>query len=144
MRLYTHSASNIFSTDTKCKDKERHKKKKVLRLLDKSLIFNTGNVSNVSNFISDQYFDHESQIDLVRSKLGGPTEFIDTVEKNRMGFPDLHHQEVAIAQYDTGCFILNVTGTQTGNFFILPLLETRFLTKQLTYTGLRKLENSGA
>jgi predicted ester cyclase len=83
--------------------------------------FNTGNVSNVSDFISDQYFNRESQIDQVRGQLRGPTEFIDTVEKNRMGFPDLHHQELAIiAQDDIVVSILNVTGTQTGNFFILP------------------------
>jgi predicted ester cyclase len=83
--------------------------------------FNTGNVSNVSSFISDQYFNHESQIDPVRSQLRGPSEFIDTVEKNRMGFPDLHHQEEAIiAKDDMVVSILNVTGTQTGNFFILP------------------------
>lgn len=82
--------------------------------------FNTGNVSNVSDFISEQYFNHESQIDPVRGQLRGPTEFIDTVEKNRVGFPDLHHQELAIiAQDDMVVSILNVTGTQTGNFFIL-------------------------
>jgi len=84
--------------------------------------FNTGNVSNVSSFISDQYFNVESQIDPVRGQLRGPTEFIDTVEKNRMGFPDLHHQEEAIiAKDDMVVSVLNVTGTQTGNFFILPL-----------------------
>lgn len=58
--------------------------------------FNTGNVSNVSSFISDQYFNHESQIDPIRAQLRGPAEFIDTVEKNRIGFPDLHHKEEAI------------------------------------------------
>jgi predicted ester cyclase len=79
------------------------------------------NICNVSSFISDQYFNNESQIDPVRSQLRGPTEFVDTVEKNHMGFPDLHHQEVAIiAKNDTVVSILNVTGTQTGNFFILP------------------------
>jgi predicted ester cyclase len=83
--------------------------------------FNTGNVSNVSNFISDQYFNHESQIDPIRGQLRGPAEFVDTVERNRMGFPDLHHQEGAIiAQDDMVVSVLNVTGTQTGNFFILP------------------------
>ena len=40
--------------------------------------FNTGNVSNVSDFISEQYFNHESQIDPIRGQLRGPTEFVDT------------------------------------------------------------------
>jgi hypothetical protein len=31
--------------------------------------FNTGNVSNVSDFISEQYFNHESQIDLLEDNL---------------------------------------------------------------------------
>lgn len=83
--------------------------------------FNTGNVSNVSSFISDQYFNHESQIDPVRGQLRGPTEVIDTVENNRIAFPDLRHNEEAIiAQGDTVVSVLNVTGTHTGNFFILP------------------------
>src|SRR5687768_10238010 len=40
--------------------------------------FNTGNVSNVSDFISEQYFNRESQVDPVRGQLRGPAEFIDT------------------------------------------------------------------
>ena len=42
--------------------------------------FKTGDVSNVSRFISPQYFNHESQVDPVRGQLRGPEEFIDTVE----------------------------------------------------------------
>ena len=38
--------------------------------------FSTGDVSNVSQFISPQYFNHESQVDPVRSKLRGPEEFL--------------------------------------------------------------------
>jgi nogalonic acid methyl ester cyclase / aklanonic acid methyl ester cyclase len=83
--------------------------------------FNTGNVSSVSDFISDQYFNHESQIDPVRGQLRGPTEFIDTVEKNRIAFPDLrHNEEVIIAQGDMVVSVISVNGTHTGNFFILP------------------------
>jgi predicted ester cyclase len=83
--------------------------------------FNTGNVSNVSDFISEQYFNRESQVDPVRGQLRGPAEFIDTVENLRIAFPDLHHQEeVIITQGDLVVSILNVTGTHTGNFFILP------------------------
>jgi steroid delta-isomerase-like uncharacterized protein len=83
--------------------------------------FNTGNVSNVSDFISEQYFNRESQVDPVRGQLRGPSEFIDTVENLRTAFPDLrHHEEAIIAQDDMVVSILNVTGTHTGNFFILP------------------------
>jgi steroid delta-isomerase-like uncharacterized protein len=83
--------------------------------------FNTGNVSNVSDFISERYFNVESQIDPIRGQLRGPTEFIDTVKNNRIAFPDLRHNEEAIiAQDDIVVSVINVTGTHTGNFFILP------------------------
>jgi steroid delta-isomerase-like uncharacterized protein len=83
--------------------------------------FNTGNVSNVSEFISPQYFNRESQVDPVRGQLRGPSEFIDTVENLRSAFPDLrHHEEAIIAQDDMVVSIINVTGTHNGNFFILP------------------------
>jgi steroid delta-isomerase-like uncharacterized protein len=83
--------------------------------------FNTGNVSNVTEFISPQYFNHESQVDPIRGQLRGPEEFIDTVENLRTAFPNLSHKEQQIiAQDDTVVSVLNVTGTNTGNFFILP------------------------
>jgi steroid delta-isomerase-like uncharacterized protein len=83
--------------------------------------FNTGNVSNVTEFISPQYFNHESQADPIRGQLRGPEEFIDTVENLRAAFPNLNHKEQQIiAQNDTVISVLNVTGTNTGNFFILP------------------------
>jgi predicted ester cyclase len=83
--------------------------------------FNTGNVSNVSEFISPQYFNHESQVDPIRGQLRGPSEFIDTVENLRIAFPDLrHHEEAVIAQDDMIVSVINVTGTHNGNFFILP------------------------
>ena len=83
--------------------------------------FSTGNVSNVSEFISPQYFNHESQVDPIRGQLRGPEEFIDTVKNLRIAFPNLRHEEQKIiAQGDTVISLLNVTGTNTGNFFILP------------------------
>jgi predicted ester cyclase len=82
--------------------------------------FNTGDVGNVSQFISPQYFNHESQVDPVRGQLRGPEEFIDTVKNLRLAFPDLRHEEQAIiTQGDMVVSIINVTGTNTGNFFIL-------------------------
>jgi hypothetical protein len=55
--------------------------------------FNTRDVFNVSQFISPQYFNHESQVDPVRGQLRGPEEFIDTVKNLRLAFPDLRHEE---------------------------------------------------
>ena len=100
-------------------------KKIILSLLDKVIeAFNTGDVSNVSQFISPQYLNHESQMDPVRSKLRGPEEFIDTIRNNRIAFPDLRHEEQAIiTQGDMVVSIINVTGTNTGNFsfYHIPL-----------------------
>jgi steroid delta-isomerase-like uncharacterized protein len=83
--------------------------------------FNTGNVSNVSEFISPLYFNYEPQIDPVRGELRGSEEFIDTIKNLRTAFPDLHHEEqIIISQDNIVVSIINVTGTYTGNFFILP------------------------
>jgi predicted ester cyclase len=83
--------------------------------------FNTGNVSNISEFISLQYFNRESQVDPIRGQLREPSEFIDTVENLRTAFPDLrHYEEAIITQDDMVVSVINVTGTHTGNFFILP------------------------
>ncbi|HEX2067479.1 MAG TPA: hypothetical protein VHF08_02140, partial [Nitrososphaeraceae archaeon] len=52
-----------------------------IRVVRKALeALNTGDVSRVHEFISPKYFNHESQVDPVRSKLRGPEEFIDTVK----------------------------------------------------------------
>jgi hypothetical protein len=51
---------------------------------------NSGDISNVEEFISPQYFNHESQMDPIRSKLRGPEEFIDTVRNLRSAFARQH------------------------------------------------------
>src|SRR5918911_2881733 len=99
--------------------------------------FNTGDVSNVSQFISPDYINHESRSfavienasnipgqfrDIIkhRTSLTGPEEFIDTIKNLLHAFPDIRHQEqTIIAQGDMVVSIINVTGTNTGNFFIL-------------------------
>jgi predicted ester cyclase len=82
--------------------------------------FNTGDVSRVQEFISEQYFNHESQIDPLRSKLRGPEEFIDTVRNLRNAFDNLHYEEQeTIAAGDKVVSKVNVTGKHTGNFFII-------------------------
>ncbi|HYY67851.1 MAG TPA: ester cyclase [Nitrososphaeraceae archaeon] len=83
--------------------------------------FNSGDVSRVHEFISPQYFNHESQMDPVRSKLSGPEEFIDTVKNLRSAFADLRYEEQeTIASGDKVISILNVTGKHVGNFFVIP------------------------
>jgi predicted ester cyclase len=82
---------------------------------------NTGNTSKVNEFISPQYFNHESQIDPVRSKLRGPEEFTDTVRALRSAFAELHYEEQeTIAAGDKVASIVKVTGKHTGNFFVIP------------------------
>jgi predicted ester cyclase len=82
---------------------------------------NSGDIGNVQEFISPQYFNHESQIDPVRSKLRGPEEFIDTVKNLRSAFADLHYQEQeTIASRDKVISILIVSGKHVGNFFVIP------------------------
>src|ERR671911_168116 len=82
---------------------------------------NTGDVSRVHEFISPEYFNHESQMDPVRSKLRGPEEFIDTVKNLRSAFANLHYEEQeTIASGDKVISILNVTGKHLGNFFGIP------------------------
>ena len=79
---------------------------------------NTGDVSRIHEFISPEYFNHESQVDPVRSKLRGPEEFIDTVKNLRSAFADLHYEEQeTIASGDKVVQILTITGKHVGNFF---------------------------
>jgi nogalonic acid methyl ester cyclase/aklanonic acid methyl ester cyclase len=85
--------------------------------------FNTGDASNVHEFISPEYINRESQSykDSYRSHLRGPGEFIDTVKNLREAFTDLHYEEHEIISQDNRIvFIGNVTGTHTGNFFFVP------------------------
>jgi|SRR6188472_1257482 len=89
--------------------------------------FNTGNTIKVNEFISQQYFNHESHVDPIRSRLRGPAEFIDTVRSLRGAFADLHYEEQeTIADGDKVVSIVNVTGKHTGNFFVIPPTGNKF------------------
>ena len=82
---------------------------------------NTGDTGRIHEVISPQYFNHESQVDPVRSKLRGPEEFIDTVRALRSAFDDLHYEEQeTIAAVDKVVSIVSVSGKHTGNFFVVP------------------------
>jgi nogalonic acid methyl ester cyclase / aklanonic acid methyl ester cyclase len=79
---------------------------------------NTGDISNVSDFISPRYFNHELQMDPVRSKMRGPQEFIDTVINLRNAISDLQYEEQeSIGSGDKVVSIVTVKGNHTGSFF---------------------------
>ena len=79
---------------------------------------NTGDFSKASEFISPRYFNHESQMDPVRSKMRGPEEFIDTVKNLREAISDIRYEELETIASDSKIVsIVNVTGKHTGSFF---------------------------
>lgn len=79
---------------------------------------NTGDTAKVSEFISPTYFNHESQMDPVRSKMRGPQEFIDTVINIRKAFSDLHYELLeSVASDEKVVSIVSVKGKHTGSFF---------------------------
>jgi steroid delta-isomerase-like uncharacterized protein len=82
---------------------------------------NTGDVTKASEFMHPDYFNHESQASPERAKLRGPSEFIDTVQKLRAAFSDLHYEEQeSIASNDKVVSIMTVTGRHPGDFFGIP------------------------
>lgn len=79
---------------------------------------NTGDTSRVPEFISPTYFNHESQMDPVRSKMRGPQEFIDTVVNLRKAISDIHYELLeSIASNEKVVSIVSVRGKHTGSFF---------------------------
>jgi len=118
--------------------KEQENIEKVRKLVD---VLNTGNINNIKEIIHDEYFNHESQIDLSnidlpneaaetieqRSKIRGPEEFIDTVKSIRNAFSNLLYEEQEICAMDDKVFSrVIVSGTHTGAFFIFPPTGNKF------------------
>lgn len=105
--------------------------------------FNTGDTSKVHEFISPKYFNHESQVDPVRSKLRGPEEFIDTVKNLRSAFADLHYeeQETMASDNDKVISIVNVTRKHVGNFFVIAPPTGRDISYQAVY--IHRIGNDG-
>jgi ketosteroid isomerase-like protein len=84
---------------------------------------NSGDTSRIHEYISPDYFNHESQVDPVRSKMRGAEEFRDTVKKLRS---DLHYKELEVfASKDIVISTLFVTGEHLGNFFFILQLDAR-------------------
>src|SRR5918992_4167666 len=80
--------------ESKVRTKQGRKVQSNTRVIRQALeALNTGDLSRIHEFISPQYFNHESQVDPVRSKLRGPEEFMDTVKNLRSAFSDLHYEE---------------------------------------------------
>jgi uncharacterized protein (TIGR02246 family)/steroid delta-isomerase-like uncharacterized protein len=102
-------------------EQERKVQSNIIVVRQALQVLNTGDISSVREIISPQYFNHESQVDPVRSELRGPEEFMDTVKNLRNAFPDLHYEEQeTIASGDKVISILTVTGKHMGNFFVIP------------------------
>jgi predicted ester cyclase len=79
---------------------------------------NTGDTTNVSEFISPTYFNHESQMNSVRSKMRGPQEFIDTVVNIRKAFSELDYELLeSVASNEKVVSIVSIKGKHTGSFF---------------------------
>jgi predicted ester cyclase len=79
---------------------------------------NTGDTSRVSEFISPIYFNHESQMDPIRSKMRGPQEFIHTVVNLRKAVSDIHYELLeSVASNEKVVSIVSVKGKHTGSFF---------------------------
>lgn len=80
--------------------------------------FSTGDLSKVDEFVSPEYFNHESQADPKRAQMRGPEEVIDTLKNLRSAFADLRYEEKdVIASTDKVVFVAQVSGKHVGNFF---------------------------
>jgi len=81
-------------------------------------VINSGDTTNVSDFIGPTYYNHESRMDPVRSKMRGPEEFSDTVANLHKAFSDLHYELVdSVSLNKKVIAIVSVVGKHTGSFF---------------------------
>jgi nogalonic acid methyl ester cyclase / aklanonic acid methyl ester cyclase len=89
---------------------------------------NTGDVTNVSEFIHPNYFNRDSQSIPGREKLHGSEAFVDTVKKLRAALSELHYkeQEIIVASNDKVVSIMIVTGKHTGDLFGIPPTGNNF------------------
>lgn len=81
-------------------------------------VINSGDTTKVSEFIGATYYNHESQMDPVRSKMRGPEEFSNTVTHLRKAFSDLYYELVdCVSSNNKVVAIVSVVGKHTGSFF---------------------------
>jgi steroid delta-isomerase-like uncharacterized protein len=91
----------------------------------------TGDVSNVSDYIANDYLNHES-VDDGRSNKLGPEEFKESVEWLRASFSDLHFdiKDVIVAN-DQVVVVAVMQGRQTAQFMELPATNRSFRQRQV-------------
>jgi predicted ester cyclase len=101
---------------------------KNIKLVRRSIeALNTGDVTNVSEFIHPNYFDRDSQSIPGREKLRGPGAFVDIVKNLRAALSELHYKEQEIiASNDKIVSIMLVTGKHTGVLFGIPPTGNNF------------------
>ena len=88
---------------------------------------NTGDITNVSEFIHTNYFDRASQSIRGREKLRGSEAFVDIVKNLRAALSELHYKEQEIiASNDKVVSIMIVTGKHTGDLFGIPPTGNNF------------------
>lgn len=128
MEKITHTNPKKENIESKVRPQTETKEKTSIRVAREAFeALNTGDLSRVHEFISPQYFNQESQVDPVRSKLRGPEEFMDTVKNLRSAFANLHYEEQeTIASGDNVISILTVTGKHVGSFFVIPPTGNNF------------------
>ncbi len=98
---------------------------KIVRRSIESL--NTGDITNVSEFIHPNYFDRDSQSIPGQEKLRGSEAFVDIVKKLGAALSELHYKEQEIiASNDKVVSIMIVTGKHTGDLFGIPPTGNNF------------------
>lgn len=105
-------------------------------------VINSGDTTNVSDFIGPTYYNHESQMDPVRSKMRGPKEFSDTVANLHKAFSDLHYELVdSVSSNKKVIAIVSVVGKHTGSFFgFIPPSGNKISYKQYICSQLVMME----
>lgn len=110
---------------TRQQTEEEEKNIKIVRRSIEAL--NTGDVTNVSEFIHPNYSDRDSQSIPGREKLRGSEAFVDTVKKLRAALSELHYKEQEIiASNDKVVSIMIVTGKHTDDLFGIPPTGNNF------------------
>ena len=101
---------------------QTEEEEKNIKIVQRSIeALNTGDVTNVSEFIHPNYFDRDSQSISGREKLRGSEAFVDIVKNLRAALSELHYREQEIiASNDMVVSIMIVTGKHTGDFFGIP------------------------
>jgi nogalonic acid methyl ester cyclase / aklanonic acid methyl ester cyclase len=107
---------------------QTEEEEKNIKIVQRSIeALNSGDVTNVSEFIHPNYLDRDSQSIPGREKLRGSEAFVDTVKKLRVALSELHYKEQEIiASNDKVVSIMIVTGKHTGDLFGIPPTGNNF------------------